>query len=368
MREPTRRQLQAIGFVALLSPATRLLPGMAARRASHAGWLCPILALPLCALVSAVISRALRYKSPGEGLGEVLLRRSPVLGRAALGVSALYLALYAGFAVRSAASRFIYTVYTGSTPWIFVAAGLGAGLLAALGSVKRLARTAELFRPLLLLALLPVLGAAIARLDWGELLPIGVRDIPGMALGALECAGTTGFALTFVPLFETGDAVERRALAMTSWSARMALFHTALIASVLGRFGPELSGEFTYPFFALVRNTGLFGVAERVEAPVTALWVLSDFVLCGLALTGSARLARLALGIKSAPGRPWPLRPRVLTTLAAAAAALACALAAAPDARVLRIVSEKAVVWANLAVIALMLAAALSAGRRGGNR
>ena len=124
--------------------------------------------------------------------------------------------------MRSAASRFIYTVYTGSTPWIFVAAGLGAGLLAALGSVKRLARTAELFRPLLLLALLPVLGAAIARLDWGELLPIGVRDIPGMALGALECAGTTGFALTFVPLFETGDAVERRALAMTSWSARMA--------------------------------------------------------------------------------------------------------------------------------------------------
>ena len=239
MREPTRRQLQALGFVALLSPATRLLPGMAARRASHAGWLCPILALPLCALVSAVISRALRYKSPGEGLGEVLLRRSPVLGRAALGVSALYLALYAGFAVRSAASRFIYTVYTGSTPWIFVAAGLGAGLLAALGSVKRLARTAELFRPLLLLALLPVLGAAIARLDWGELLPIGVRDIPGMALGALECAGTTGFALTFVPLFETGDAVERRALAMTSWSARMALFHTALIASVLGRFGPS---------------------------------------------------------------------------------------------------------------------------------
>ena len=46
MREPTRRQLQALGFVALLSPATRLLPGMAARRASHAGWLCPILALP----------------------------------------------------------------------------------------------------------------------------------------------------------------------------------------------------------------------------------------------------------------------------------------------------------------------------------
>ena len=44
MREPTRRQLLAMSFIILLSPATRLLPGAAARAAGHAGWLCPLVA------------------------------------------------------------------------------------------------------------------------------------------------------------------------------------------------------------------------------------------------------------------------------------------------------------------------------------
>ena len=38
MREPTRRQVQALSFVMLLSPATRLLPGAAARAAGAGGW------------------------------------------------------------------------------------------------------------------------------------------------------------------------------------------------------------------------------------------------------------------------------------------------------------------------------------------
>ena len=158
MVEPTRRQLQALSFIILMSPATRLIPGASARAAGHAGWLCPIVAAPLCVLVVLTVSRALKNKAVGEGLGEVVMRAFPHFGRAVLLLYGLWLSLYAGFSLRSGASRFIYTIYTGSSPWPFVAVGLAAGVLAALGSVKRLARSAEIFRTLLLLAIVPILG------------------------------------------------------------------------------------------------------------------------------------------------------------------------------------------------------------------
>ena len=360
MREPTRRQIFAMSFVALLSPATRLIPGAAARAAGHAAWLCPIVAAPFIMLVAALVSRALSTKAQGEGLGETILRATPHFGRFVLFIYGLWMALYAGFSVRSAASRFIYTVYTGSSPWPFVAVGLGMGLLAALGHERRLARSSEFFRVLLLIAVVPILFLGMAQADWSELLPVSYLDAPGLLFGAIETLGTVCFVIVNVPFLETGAPIEKRTRSAVFWSVRVCLFLAVLIAAVIGRFGPELSGSLTYPFFALVRNTGLFGVAERIEAPVTALWVLSDFVLCAISLMTAARAITASLSLKAKPGRPKYLHPCTLVTIACAALALACAIVIAPDSRIMRIVSDKWVVFANIAAIFALLLPALA--------
>ena len=362
MTEPTGRQIQAISFVILLSPATRLIPGAAARAAGHAAWLCPLAAAPFCALVAAFVSRAIKNKAPGEGLGEIIMRAFPKFGRCVLFIYGLWLALYAGFALRSGASRFIYTIYTGSSPWPFVAVGLFVGIVAALGSVKRLVRTAELFRALLLLAIIPILGFGLAQLDWEELLPVSYLDAPGVLYGGVEVLGTVAFVLVNVPFLETGAPIERRARSASAWSARICIFLAVTVAAVIGRFGPVLSGTLTYPFFALVRNTGLLGVAMRIEALVTGLWVLSDFVLCAFALTAASGALRLALGLHKRPEVPSRPSPRTLTTIACAALALGCALVIAPNSRIMRIVSDELVVYANLAMIFALLLPTLALG------
>ena len=149
---------------------------------------------------------------------------------------------------------------------------------------------------------------------------------------------------------------------MSAWSVRICLFLAAIVAAVLGRFGPELSAALTYPFFALVRNTGLFGVAERIEALVTGLWVLSDFVLCAFALMSSSLALRLSLGLRERPGAAKALSPRALTTAACACAALACALVIAPDSRSMRIISDAVVVYVNLAMIFVLMLPTLAVG------
>lgn len=95
----------------------------------------------------------------------------PRPGRGAAFVYGLWLVFYAGFSLRSSASRFIYTIYPGAPPWPFVAAGLAAGLAAVLSPGRALARASELFRWLLLLALAPILLLGLADVDFGSLCP-----------------------------------------------------------------------------------------------------------------------------------------------------------------------------------------------------
>lgn len=354
MREPVCRQLKALGFVALLSPATRLLPGAAARLGSHSGWLGPIIAAPFCVLTALAVSRAMEARRPGEGLGELMARTMSRAGRIILAVFGVWLALYAGFSVRSAASRFIYTIYTGASPWIFVILGLAAGLLAALGTDKRLARTAAIFRALLIVALVPIIILGIAQIDPAELLPISAADLPGLLIFSAEVLGTVAFALVNLPFVETGDTEPGRACSFSAWSVRLCLFFAVMIAAVLGSFGPDLAGEMTYPFFALVRNTGLGGVSVHVEALVTGLWVLSDFVLCAFTLMAAGRCFSLAAAKTTK-------RAGRISTICAAAAALGCALVMAPDSLALKFVSQKLVVWANLVAVFVIMLPALAA-------
>ena len=179
--------------------------------------------------------------------------------------------------------------------------------------------------------------------------------MPGELEGGVYVLGTVRVVLVNVPFLETGTPIEHRGRSFAAWSARECLFLAAIVAAVIGRFGPELTGTFTYPFFALVRNTRLFGDAIRIVALVTGLWVLSDFVLAGFALMSAAASLCLSLGLREKPSAAKCLSARTLTTLACAALALACALVIAPNARAMRIVSDQVVVCANLAMLGLML-------------
>ena len=150
----TRRQLSAVAFVAALTPSTRLLPGYCAAVSGRAAWLCPLAALPGALLIAACVCADMRRRSPGEGLAAVALKLlGRPLGGALLAAYSLWLVFYAAFSLRSASSRFTVAIYPGTAPWPFIAVGAAMSLAAALGKVRALGRSAEIFKALLVLAL-----------------------------------------------------------------------------------------------------------------------------------------------------------------------------------------------------------------------
>ena len=129
-----RRELSALGFVASLTAAARILPGLGAAAAGPAAWLCPLAALPGALLVCECLHSAMRHARRGEGLSALALRSlGRVPGGILLVLYALWLVFYAAFSLRSASSRFTIAIYPGTDPDIFVAVGAAACLVPALG-------------------------------------------------------------------------------------------------------------------------------------------------------------------------------------------------------------------------------------------
>ena len=346
----TALQAAAICFVSLLPPATRLLPGLCAGLSGRAAWLCPLAALPLLLLTAWLFGRLCSRAAGDENLAGLIRRGlGPRAGGLVLILYALWLAFYAGFSLRSSASRFIYTIYPGAPPWPFIASGLVMGLIAALSRTRALARASELFRWLLLLALVPILLLGILEMDIKSLGRVYLSDVPGVLEGSLPALGTGAFLIVNIGFLDRGVGCFRRG----RFCAFACLLMALIVAVTVGRFGAELTGQLTYPFFALVRNTSVFGVTERIEALVTALWVFSDFVLFTFSLSAAAGCLALALG---AAGGRWTIW--LCTALAAVTAVFI-----APDSTSLKLVSELIAPGLNLIMLYGLILPALLIGR-----
>ncbi len=346
----TSRQAAAICFVALLPPATRLLPGLCADISGRAAWLCPLAALPFLLLTAWLVKKLAMNAAEDENLGALIKRGlGPYAGAAVLIIYAVWLAFYAGFSLRSSASRFIYTIYPGAPPWPFVASGLIMGLIAALSKTRALARASELFRWTLVLALVPILLLGILEMDVKSLGPVYLSDALPVLEGALPALGAGAFLIVNIGFLDRGPGSLRRG----RFSAFSCVLMALIVAVTVGRFGHELTAQLTYPFFALVRNTSLSGVSVRIEALVTALWVFSDFVLFTFALSAAADCLRLSFGCGNAKWTIW-----LCALLAGVTAVLI-----APDSVILRLVSELIAPGLNLVMLYGLILPALLIGR-----
>ena len=84
---------------------------------------------------------------------------------------------------------------------------------------------------------------------------------------------------------------------------RLALTATALSAAAVGVLGAALSARLSHPFFILLRNISLSHAIERIEALISAVWVLPDLALLAALLI----LARQLLPVRGRPLPPWAL-------------------------------------------------------------
>ncbi len=273
------KQLRALYVLGILSPVIRLIPNSTLRYAGSAAWLSPILALLPVVGYGYFLGRVAKSRKSGETAPVLLCR---VLGKRAgrmiLILTGLWLAFYAGFLLRMDGERLRSTIFRNVNLWFFVAVGLSVCTVIALGNLKSLARMAELFLPVLGLVIALSCGLALVDVKLENLLPVTVYDLPGAAAGAvpiLDVLSVSAFYLLFLGEIEKSPGAQQVVTRGLLW---LMLGIWLLVGTVTGTLSAPLANHLNNPYFVMARDLSVFGVNERIEAVIIALWVVTDLI------------------------------------------------------------------------------------------
>lgn len=272
------RQLGVLIFVSLLAPMIRILPVSAVMISGKAAWLTPLPALAVGCLFLWGLKSLIKNVPSGIGLAGISIRcLGKVGGRVFCVIFALWLTFYAGFLARSASERIISAIFPNGTPPILVLVTLSAALLAAWGSVRSLARAAELFMPLVLTVLTVITLSASSQVDLDNLLPVTYLDTGKILLGALPTFDVISLSVVF--LFLVGKVERRQPERPFHWLLILTVSAMAVIIVTVGSTSPQLCVRLQNAFFAVIRDVQVLGLLERIESVVVAIWIVTDFTV-----------------------------------------------------------------------------------------
>ena len=333
------KQLRALYLVSVLSPAIRLLPNSTVLHAKSASWLSPIFALGPVLLYVLLLAAVGRRHRDGESVTDLVSRAvGKRWGKALLLMAGLWLSFYAGFLLRADAERLHATIYKEGSVFVFVGASLIVAFIVAGSSVRALARMAEVFLPILYAVLALSCALALVDVKTENLLPVTPQDIPGALYGAIPVTNVLAVAAYFLLFLENTEKHRDAKGIMVRGSLWIMAGVFAVLLTVTGTLSAPLANHLNNPFFVMARNLSVFGVNERVEAVVIALWVVTDLIFTSAIIRASG--AALHGAIEKGKLKAY--------VVAASVGALAGSIFCAKDAFVLSKVSEYWVPLANI--------------------
>lgn len=353
-----RRQLSSIALCSVLSPAVRTLPALVVPQAGEHAWLSVLLAAPLLLALFVLVDKLLRSMCPCLSPPRLIVRTLGLPGRLLLLALAVWMLFYAAFTMRSAANRFISTIFPESKPLSYIPAMGLLALMTGLGRFRVLGRTAEIIKPLLVGVMLLTLLLALPGVSVGSYSRPVASELPGIALGALPVLNAVSVGL-YICLCGEGRRSPMGSGTLSLCTGLIAL----LCFTAVGCFGAALTLQINNPYFVMVRNLRMFDAIERVEALVIALWFFTDFVLVALLIHASADTLAEVLNIGIDRPRGFTIKlggGRWLVWLCAVASTVTAALIA-PTTAQLAALSTRTIPWLNSVAALLLLPAVLAA-------
>lgn len=293
----SNRHLTALCLVAMLSPFLRLLPGSIAAQSGSAAWVSAALAAIPAGLLWWGIVGLLKYYPKGTGLGQIILNSLGAFpGSVVLCLWSLWLMVHSGFILRSGADRFIATIYPGSRPFLFVVVTAVLCVIAAIGPIKTLCRTSQIFRPLLLGVIGLVLVFTIPEAEPVFLLPVTDSQTRDILMGVPLAAEPVSIVLVNGAFLI--KHLDPRQEPMKRWPKLLGVVALGVLmcAISVGSLGKTVTAALPYPFFVMARDLSIVSGVERIEALVVALWLLPDFVLVAMELMIAADNLLLVFG------------------------------------------------------------------------
>lgn len=279
-KQISSRQLMTLSLVSMISPFFRLIPGLVTAYAGSSAWLSVAFAIIPVLFLSFILMKLLSHYSSFHGLGDVVIATlGPPVGKLILFVWSIWLLVHSGFMICSGADRFVATIYPNANPNIFISIMLLICGIAAQKHIVPLARSAEIFKPLLLGVIFFVIIFSFYEVNPTYLLPVTFNTLPN-TLHAVPIAAEVISVVLLNAAFLSGHIKpESTRHNRLHWIMGVTALGVLVCIVTIGNLGKTQTATMDYPFFVLLRDLPFLSGVERIEAVIIALWLLPDFVL-----------------------------------------------------------------------------------------
>lgn len=270
----TQRQTDFAATLTGLSPLLYIVPGTQAQALGGAAWLGCLAAIPPLAVLGWLL-RKRPNRTPGR------------LASAALG---LWLTLAAAAVLHGCAARCCTALGIFRSPLPYAAVLLAVAVPAALSRKQALFRAGEIFLPVVLALLGLALLCAVRQLRPARLIDLTQLSAAGVVQAALPVVAVGLAALVLPRLFapvQPGAAP----------GVTLAVIAALVSAAAVGMLGAPMTARLELPVFTMLRNLGLLHTVERLDALITAVWVLPDVTALALLLRAGGDCIQRAFAV-----------------------------------------------------------------------
>ena len=296
MTKLTSRQLVLIGALFALTDATMSVQAQMAAFARQHLWLVYVIAF-LALLVPLWMLSRVSARFPGRDLFQVLVERSPVMGRVLVALYILYFLWIAARDVRLTGDFVNITLLTRTPVGVIAAVNiLAAVTLVRPAGLQVLARSSEIYGTVLFLIIPLVFIALFKDLDFSFVLPLTEFDATGVMHGVWVMTAYLGDIVGIVFLVSEGVFRFRDGFYALGLAAAGLLVISML--AVLTLSVPVMSAM-TFPLYEMVRHIRITDFLDRFELPILAIWATT--IICKIGYS----LYLICLGCKRlVPGLP----------------------------------------------------------------
>ena len=291
------RQATFLMTTMIFATVILFVPGITAKHAGQDAWISIILATGTGLLVARLIT-TLGLRFPDRTIfqfpGEILGRWPGKL----IGLLYIWWFLHMTAEVIREYGSFLVTAFMPDTPLIvFHLVVMSIAAYAVRNGLEVLARSAEMFLPLILGSIIILSLLAAKDADFQRLLPVfdsGAVQIAKGAMIPLSWFGEIATIAVLLPYLNKPREAHRVAAMAVLISG---LFFLVQVVGILAIFGPALTEAWMFPGLNRSRLISIANFLERLEALSMVVWVTGGFVKVAVfywaAVLGTAQVLEL---------------------------------------------------------------------------
>lgn len=277
-------QFSMLMFMMITATAILFVPSLTAQQSKQSAWIVPLVIPPIVGFIVVWLACQLGKRFPELTIvqyNELILGKW--FGKLVSSGYICYLLILNSLVIRELIQFLTIALLPATPALVLIIVVVLLSLFLALKGIEVIARMVQFVLPLFVVTFIVITILALADIDLGNLFPLlegGVMPIVKSSVVPASWYGEIGVLTLLLPVINKPQEAMSKSFKTLIF---VAIFLSIDVFITLAVFGPDLTGVYLFPFWALAGFVQISRYIERVESFIVLLWltgIILKITLC----------------------------------------------------------------------------------------